>query len=47
MPKTIPCRPLPLILRIPRAVLLALLFIAGVVLLFAVAPWFEITGGGK
>lgn len=47
MPKPIPCRPLPLILRIPRAVALALLFIAGVVLLFAIAPIFEITGGGK
>ena len=47
MPKPIPCRPLPLILRIPRAVVFGLLFIVGVAVLFAVAPWFEITGGGK
>ena len=45
MPKPIPCRPL--WWRIPRAVLLALLFIVGVIVLFAVAPWYEITGGGK
>lgn len=47
MPKPIPCRPLPLILRIPRAVVWALLFILGVALLFSIAPIMEITGGGK
>ena len=47
MPKPIPCRPLPLILRIPRAAVVALLLIGGVVVIFTVAPWFEITGGGK
>ena len=43
--KPIPCRPLPLILRIPRAVAIALLLIAGVAFLFATALWHS--GGGK
>lgn len=45
MLKPIPCRPL--WWRIPRAVVIAMALIAGFALLFAVAPWFEITGGGK
>ena len=42
MTKPIQCRPL--WWRIPRAVVLALLFIVGVVVLFAVAPILEIWG---
>jgi hypothetical protein len=45
MPKPIPCRPLPLILRIPRKVGIALLLIAGVAFLFATSLWH--TGGGQ
>ena len=45
MPKTIPCRPL--WWRIPRAVVIALGLIAAVVVIFSIAPWYEITGGGK
>ena len=37
MPKPIPCRPL--WWRIPRAVVLALLFIAGIAFLFGTALW--------
>ena len=40
----VPCRPLPIWLRVPRAVGAALLLIACVVVLFVVAPWFELGG---
>lgn len=39
MPKPIPCRPLPMILRIPRAAGWLLLLVLAVVALFATALW--------
>ena len=42
----IPCRPLPLWLRIPKAIISAVVLVFAVILFFTVCPWFEI-GGNK
>lgn len=47
MPKPIPCRPLPLWVRMPRAIVVGLVLIVGFSVFFAVASLYEITGGGK
>lgn len=40
----VPCRSLPLWLRVPRAVGVAMLLIVCVAVVFAVCPWFELVG---
>jgi hypothetical protein len=42
----IPCRPLPLWLRIPKAIAGTVVLVVAVILFFTVCPWFEI-GSGK
>lgn len=42
--RAVQCRPLPIWLRVPRAVGAALLLIVCVVVVFALCPWFELGG---